>query len=83
MIKKRKPTNEWKPVESSTIHSYHYGNISQQLRVRFKDKTGAITSLYIFDKVGRYISNDLAETDSVGKYFHANIKDKFETRKVY
>lgn len=83
MIKRRPITKQWHSVESSTIHSWHYGNTTQRLKIRFKDKNGNITSMYIYEKVGRYISHDLQESASIGTYFHANVKDKFETRKVY
>jgi hypothetical protein len=83
MLKKRPVVNKWKVVDSSTIHSYCYINHQARLLVRFKNKDGEITSMYQFDKVPRYLANDLDRSDSVGKLFHAEIKGKFDTGKIY
>lgn len=68
---------ELKPVKSSNIAKVGYDPESQELQIEFKG--GA---LYAYDAVPQEIATALENAESIGKHFHANVRDKFKTRKV-
>lgn len=72
---------ELKPVLSSNIEAIGYDEEAQELRIRF---TGG--AVYAYDAVPQFEHRDLLDGTgfggSIGKHFHAKIKDKFVTRKL-
>lgn len=66
-----------KPVKSSNIKAVGYDTETSELQVEF---TGG--GLYAYDAVPLDVYRDLTEAHSVGKFFHAKIKDVYETRKL-
>ena len=65
------------PVSSSTIAAVGYDEDTQTLRVEFNN-----TGLYEYSKVPKMFYQGLLNADSVGKYFHANIKDVYSFSRV-
>ena len=65
------------PVESSNIKAVGYRVETKQLLVQFKADT-----LYSYDGVEADTFEALLNAESVGKYFNANIKDRYTTTKV-
>jgi len=66
------------PVDSSLIKQIGYDG--ETLRVQFNDKkTGAGGKFYDYRDVPENIYDDLLSAESVGKFFHANIKGKYQT----
>lgn len=64
-----------KKVVSSDLASVGYEN--GILEIEFK--SGGI---YRYMNVPEYVYNGLMNADSKGKYFHANIRDVYITRKI-
>lgn len=65
------------PVSSSNIDSIGYDTDRQKLYVKF---IGSGT--YEYSSVPEYVYNDLLNADSVGKYFHANIRKTYSYQKI-
>lgn len=65
------------PVESSMIRGIGYDPASRRLHVQFMK--GAT---YEFMKVPQNVHDDLRNAKSIGRYFHRNIREKFETKKL-
>ena len=65
------------PVVSSNIEAVGYNDINEELIVQF---IGGAQYLYKGVKKATYDSFAIAP--SVGKFFHANIKSKFENVKI-
>lgn len=63
-------------TRSSMISQYGYNQAEKQLTLVFT-KGGT----YIYKDVPKSVFDDLAEAESIGKYFLANIKDKYEFEK--
>lgn len=61
---------------SSHIIGASYDDETQQLTVSFKNGT------YVYDSVSPDVANEFESAASAGKYFDANIKGKYPTRKV-
>jgi hypothetical protein len=63
------------PVTSSTIKSLSYDG--EDLIIKFNND-----SEYSYEKVPETLVDGLLNSSSVGKYFHAHIKNKFLTTKL-
>jgi hypothetical protein len=74
---KQVPNFKWITVQSDMISNLGYAHKNQILLVRFSNG-----SIYEYADVSYSIFKDLAHAESVGKYFHTNIKNKFTTRKL-
>ncbi len=68
---------QWHGVESSNIAQVGYDRETQELRIRFH--SGAE---YTYANVPGVVFADLVDADSVGKFFNAEIKGKYEYAKV-
>lgn len=67
-----------KKVISSNIEAYGgWTPAKQELTIEFKGG-----SQYLFQKVPVQTFDALEKAESKGKFFHANIKDKFESVKI-
>ena len=64
-------------VDSSAIDSIAYDKDEKKLWIRFTSG-----SLYEYRNVEESTVNELDEAESKGKYFHNNIKDRFDYEKV-
>ncbi|MFA5397943.1 MAG: KTSC domain-containing protein [Methanogenium sp.] len=60
---------EFVPVDSSMIKNLLYNHDDSSLLVEFKNN-----SRYIYQDVTKQMFKEMIESESVGKYFHANIK---------
>lgn len=69
-----------KPVNSSNISNYCYKTNEETLVVEFKRRDGG-TLNYSYYNVPIEEFFALHASDSPGKYFNANIKNKFKTEK--
>lgn len=65
------------PVKSSHINAVGYSKEDKELFVQFK--TGVI---YKYLEVGEEVFNELLNAPSIGSFFHAYIKDRFESVRV-
>ena len=65
------------PVSSSNIDSVGYDTENSNLYVKF---IGSGT--YEYANVPEHVYNDLLNADSVGKYFHANIRSSYSYKKI-
>lgn len=68
---------ERKLVESSNLESIGYDKEKQWLEVQFKNGT-----MYRYFDVPEIVFFELGKAESVGKYFHANVKNKYNFEKV-
>jgi hypothetical protein len=76
--KKEEPKSELKKVVSSTIEAYGgWNEKNQKLIVEFKGG-----SQYLYNKIPVQTFDGLEKAESKGKFFHANIKGKFEFVKI-
>lgn len=64
-------------VTASIINKIGYDAKTKTLAVEFKG-----TGIYLYSEVPATIFDELLKAESVGKYFTATIKDKFEFTKV-
>jgi KTSC domain len=62
-------------VSSSWIHEITYAKGSQMLMVMTEETT------YVFNKVPSTLAQEFIDSDSQGKFFNANVRKKFESRK--
>ena len=67
-------------VESSNVHSIGYNADTSELHIRFKAK-GDPTH-YTYTAVPSEVHEAMLRADSVGKYFAAFVKNKYEVTKV-
>ncbi len=63
-------------VDSSNINSVGYDTKTRKLRIKFNNKT-----VHDYIDVAPELFNDLMDADSIGKFFHANIRNKFKGEK--
>lgn len=68
------------PKESSTLAGYMYNNKTKDLYIGFKNKMGVVT--YQYKNVHMIVVAAFLKAESQGKFFHAHIKDKYETIKL-
>jgi hypothetical protein len=68
---------ELKPVKSSNISAVGHDPETQELQVEF---VGG--GVYAYDAVPADIHEALMKAESVGKFFHAQIKNAYKTRKL-
>jgi hypothetical protein len=66
---------ERKPVKSSNIASVGYDEMQEVLQVEFK---GGKT--YDYFDVPSVVHEEMMSSDSVGKYFHKNVRSKFSSQ---
>lgn len=64
-------------VESSTIDEMYYDLLERKLIVTFKNG-----SKYQYDGVPEDVFKELISTESIGKYFASNIRNKYTTTKL-
>jgi hypothetical protein len=62
-------------IQSSNIAAIAL--LNEQLLIKFNKG-----DVYAYDKAGRAEYQELAVAESAGKYFHANIRNKFTCRKL-
>jgi hypothetical protein len=62
-------------VQSSWIREITYAKGSQMLMVVTESAT------YVFNKVPTTLAQEFIDSDSQGKFFNANVRKKFESRK--
>lgn len=72
--REKKPSIELKHCHSSNIIGYGYDAKSNTLAIKFKGSG----QTYHYDNVPQDVFNTLGKADSVGKFFLANIKNKFK-----
>lgn len=71
------------PVTSSQIAEVGYDEGSQTLSVRFKQKDGTPSpNYYNYSGVDPETANAMETGESVGKFFYANVKGKFDFTKI-
>lgn len=70
------PTLIFKPVISSQIKEIAYDKNSETLYVRFKNGG----KVYSYTPVSLETYDELMNADSVGKYYHANIRKALKGR---
>ncbi len=63
-------------VGSSNINSVGYDTKTRKLRIEFKNK-----AIFDYFDVAPELFNDLMDADSVGKFFHAHVRNKFKGKK--
>ena len=68
---------ERKQVDSSNILSLGYSKKERMLEVEFKAGT-----VYRYFNVNKELYEQMLKAESVGKYFHINIKGKYDFKKV-
>jgi hypothetical protein len=69
------------PVQSSQIHAIGYDAGSRTLRVQFKSASG-LGSQYDYPGVPAETAEAFQKAESVGRFFGANIKGKFDFKKL-
>ena len=69
---------ERQPVSSTMIVSIGYDSTSGVLEIEYKSD-GAIWQYFDFPE---HIWNEFQASESVGKYWHANIKNRFREARV-
>jgi hypothetical protein len=69
------------PVQSSQIHAIGYDAASSTLRVQFKSAAGA-GSIYDYTMVPAETAEAFRKADSVGRFFGAKVKGRFEFKKL-
>jgi hypothetical protein len=70
------PAVVMQPVESSNIKAVGYCQPTRDLFVTFKDG-----NTYMHKEVPQDIYDNMIDADSVGSFYHANVKGKFESVK--
>lgn len=65
------------PIQSSMLAAHGYDTDSQTLAVKFQNG-----NTFHYDNVPVEVADGLATADSAGKFFNANIRGKFEPRKI-
>jgi hypothetical protein len=68
---------ELQPVESSNIAAVGYDEDAEVLYIEFKSGT-----TYTYEDVPYYIYEELLGAESIGSYFHKNIRTTYEYNKV-
>lgn len=69
------------PVQSSQIHAIGHDAANNTLRIQFKGKDGP-GSTYDYPGVPADKHADFLKAESVGKFFGAHIKGKFDFKKL-
>lgn len=70
---------QMKTVESRNVHSVGYDPTTRLLAIRFKDKAGLPgKTIYQHAEVPTEHGDALMATDSVGTYYAAHIRGKFD-----
>ncbi len=64
-----------KPVKSSNIEAVGFD--SHGLHVQFKGG-----KLYTYPKASKHVHDEMLKAESVGKYFFAHVKNKFDHKPV-
>jgi len=67
------------PVSSSMIQEIGYDPETKTLRVRFKRKN----ILWQYEDVPSTVYDQLTTSDSIGKCFHADIRNIYSARRLY
>jgi hypothetical protein len=81
MEEKAVPEIALTPVQSSQIHAVGYDAGSRTLRIQFKS-AGGPGSTYDYPGVPADKHADFLKAESVGKFFGAHIKGKFDFKKL-
>lgn len=69
---------KWVPVSgSSQIFGRYYDEENNRLHLKFKNNVA-----YAYESVSKEIYLEMISSESIGKYFHANIKGKFTYSKT-
>ena len=69
------------PVQSSQIHAIGHDAATSTLRVQFKGKDGP-GSTYDYPGVPAALHGEFVKAESLGKFFGAHVKGKFEFKKL-
>lgn len=75
LIDDKFPFSEIKPVVSSNLKGYH--QVGEDLYILFNNG-----NIYRYDKVPEALTTSMVLSTSPGKFFFANIKDKFTTTEI-
>ena len=70
------------PVQSSNIAGIGYDPDRRELRVEFKADKGGTVRVHDHVDVPPEVHSQLMAADSPGKFYRANIKDKFQSRRM-
>ena len=68
---------EWEEVESSNISAIAFDDESQRICVRFKDD-----AVWAYDDCPKELFERFRLAPSVGKFFHANIKNSHASERL-
>lgn len=69
---------DWKPIENSRqIKSVAYETKAKRLHIKFLNN-----STYAYLEVPKEVYIEFAKAESAGKFFHAEIKNKFTNTKT-
>lgn len=69
---------EWNDVKSSHISHIGYNHEEQTLSVKFH--TGPV---YVYAGVHPVVFKEFLAAESPGKYFQSNVRNIFETKRIY
>lgn len=76
-----RPTDaDYKPVQSSNLHSVAW--LANQLFVRFKDKSGAVSSEYRYDDVPESVFYGLMAAHSKGEWLNQYVKGQYTFQQI-
>ena len=67
---------ERQEVDSSNIDAIGYDEVTETLEIEFR------IGVYQYKNVPEYMYNDLMNADSIGRFFHENIKDVYPYSRV-
>lgn len=68
-------------VESSNIHSVRYSSGAQELYIKFK-RSGSTPTEYVYYDVPFIVYKKMLSAPSHGKFFHKEIKNRYEYEKI-
>jgi hypothetical protein len=72
-----------KRVVSSNVASVGYKVKSGTMEIRFKRHApGAVSRIYQYESVPRQVYEGMMKAESKGKYFHAQVRGRFDHRRV-
>jgi hypothetical protein len=72
----------FKQVKSTNIKSFKYDADLQDLKIRFNKRTKDGADTYVYSDVPQRVVDGLDKASSKGKFFHKNIRPKFNYSKL-
>lgn len=76
------PLPEMHPVRSSNIHAVGHDIDRNELHIQFKDKDGNPGAHHYYPGVERNTFHEMMGADSVGSWFHQNIRSNPNLKSV-